>query len=227
MHCPRCFHPYEDSDHIVRCTHQEATDIWATEINTIKTWFAQYIGSNSIIEAIITGLNAWRSNWSTNTSTSFPENINNALRQQSKIGWNNLLQGFFATEWLDCIQHQLHTIKSRKSAVVALSLLQKRLWKVAFKLWEHRNSFKHDTKMRLCNHDHTSLQDEIIKEWRTGKDLMHARFAYLLDGTIADIFCKSIHAKKQWLFTIWCARDTSIGPPRNRQGPIQEYLNWK
>jgi len=142
MHCPRCFYPHEDSDHIVRCTHQEATDIWTTEIEKIKIFFPQYIGSSSIIEAIPTGLNAWRSNWCTDTNTSFPENINIALSQQSKIGWNNILQGFFAIEWLDCIQNQLHTIKSRKSATVALSLLQKRLWKVAFIPCEHRNGVK-------------------------------------------------------------------------------------
>jgi len=84
----------------------------------------------TLTSSLIAGLQAWREGTTT-------ENDAPAPTQQSQIGWGAVLEGWLGMEW--CAQQEAYWTqwKRKKSSCCWTVELIKKLWDVAWDMWDH------------------------------------------------------------------------------------------
>jgi hypothetical protein len=186
----------EDAEHVLLCPNQEAADIWEKSIQDLDKWMQSRDTALNIRTAICAGLRAWR-NGTPVLTDGYPEILKQALQQQSRIGWRNLIEGFPAKKWTEAqAQHYIWT-KSRRTGRRWAAALVKKLADTAWDMWEHRNSVAHegDTNVRS-----NIVNQQISQEFRRGFVALTRRTQRTarLD-TLAQLQKKSLNYRQQWL----------------------------
>ena len=81
---------------------------------------------------------------------------------QAEIGWKNFLFGFVALEWQQSQQEYYLSISSRRTGKRWVSALIRKLWDIAWDIWDHRNSQIHKPG-KLDEYEDTELLDADIR----------------------------------------------------------------
>ena len=92
----------------------------------------------------------------------------NAYDAQRVIGWGCFLEGSLAKNWLTVQASYFLLIGSRKTASVWARGLTQQLWKVAFRLWLHRNSWQHSDENPQHQRAITDLDKQITDAYALG-----------------------------------------------------------
>ena len=106
-------------------------------------------------------LQTWRSN---STPTYIPSNstLQTALYQQKHIGHLQFIEGYWSRLFNTCLSTHLNNINNTQSSLLLfLSKTQRRIWQIAWALWEHRNKFLHDRNKSFHPKEIKNLQEEI------------------------------------------------------------------
>ena len=94
-----------------------------------------------IQDAILHHLKDWR-----NGNVEFREyahDLRDLIQEQSNIGWQNFFEGWIPSGWEEA-QHAFYTlIRSHRTGRRWTICLIKKLWNVAWDMWEHRNGILH------------------------------------------------------------------------------------
>ena len=169
----------------------------------------------------------------TRTQTPGNVNIQLAIREQSRMGWHGMINGFISRKWRTVQHDRLNKTKSTLSAITWMALFQRRIWIIPWELWEHRNQILHQQKT-LHPTEIDSLNNEISIEWIIGlDDLPRTRYAHLFRGTLTHQIKDTPHFKQLWLASVWAARDSSSRnhrtPPIRARNAIASsfYQQWK
>ena len=141
--CPRCLTDNETTSHVLRCPEASAQTTWQTEMDNLHTWIIEKKGSEEMAQAIIEYLNSWHHDSAISDIQVYSSRLQDALQQQNQIGWQSFLEGYWSIKWREYQTHHLVSIQSQRSSVLWISQLQRRIWKVAWTLWEHRNTILH------------------------------------------------------------------------------------
>ena len=98
-----------------------------------------------------------------------------------------------------------------------------------YQMWEHRNNTLHSTCGGMNPITQRLLENEISIEWNIGQDLLteNDRDIFFRKSLTNLLKCSSFY-KISWLTTLWCTKDSAIGPSRKRNGTlILQYNKWK
>jgi hypothetical protein len=109
-----------------------------------------------------------------------------------------------------CQSQHLSQLNSQKSSILWISRVQRKIWHIAWDLWEHRNNYLHNQGTTIHAYEMSALNSETQHEWQTGLDQLLPSYQYLFDGTIIKPLSDSINQKLMWLLSIWAARDNEI-----------------
>lgn len=131
-----------------------------------------------------------------------------AIQQQNQIGWKQFIEGFWTSKWRECQQQHFDNINSPASSLLLLSKVQRRIWKIAWLMWEHRNHQLHEEMSSCPAVEQTAINDEVQNEWNLGLSMLPDRYRYLFSGTLDTKLQKSYHNKRIWLASVWLARET-------------------
>ena len=202
--CPRCGQE-EDSRHVWICHVPDARWIWLQHISKLDTWLEQQDTQPDLRCELINGMKAWSVGTPRRTFYCTPPHICQALVHQDAIGWTNLLEGCFATGWTEAQALYYHTIGSRHSGLRWTVAIIKKLWDVAWDLWEQCNGFLHDREYQETLHNMASVDAEIRFQFRQGHTHLSQQARYLFDGTVEDLLQTSIHHRQRWLASITAA----------------------
>ena len=161
---------------------------------------------SEIIEVIIHNLNCWREN---KQPTYIPANIllNKAVKEQRNIGWNHFIEGFWSKHFELCQQSHFESIKTTKSTVLLLSKTQRRIWRIAWQLWNHRNNILHDSNHSFHPQELEQINQEIHHEWTINLSTLPSSYNYLFKDTLQIILNKTHTNKLNWLITVWTIRE--------------------
>jgi hypothetical protein len=143
--CPICKADDEDRDHVMRCVD-----------STKAKWRHQLIGSvqkrctemktRKMLTTILTdGLMQWFNDKQIQPAA-YPAPFHRLIKQQNEIGWRQLFNGRFSSEW-----QQLQNQHLRSNGIKEITLtgqswtasLIVHLWKSFFDIWDQRNEFVH------------------------------------------------------------------------------------
>ena len=80
--------------------------------------------------------------------------------------------------------------------------LIKKLWDVAWDLWEQQNGFQHAREYQEATHQQAGLDDEIRYQFRKGTADLPCRVHYLFDSNLEDLLHTSLPHRRKWLTTV-------------------------
>ena len=141
--CPRCSQPHKTTSHLLQCKGFGVDLLRNDEINKLKDWIETQNLHQEIQDIIIHFLQQWRNHKSPTFKPSNPI-LQAAMHEQRHICHLQFIEGFWSTKFNQCQTHHLKNINTTQSSQLLLSKVQRRIWKVAWSLWAHRNNFLHD-----------------------------------------------------------------------------------
>ena len=112
--------------------------------------------------------------------------------------------------------------------------MQRRIWLIAWKLWEHRNKYLHETRKSIHPQDVRNIHQEIEYEYSKGLDTLPNMYQTLFQEPLSQLLERTPSQKLTWIYTIWSARET-LNPayfieqlPASAQSAIRfKYVHWK
>jgi hypothetical protein len=120
------------------CNHSEALTLWNTSLTTLEEWMLSNNGHPELVELIILGLTKWHNNERIPLSYDILEpDLAKAWSKQRRIGWTSFIEGFWVIEWRACQTTYLKHINSHKSSTLWISRVQRRIWLIAWNMWDH------------------------------------------------------------------------------------------
>lgn len=229
--CPGCQHNTETTEHILKCQASGATEEWKTSLEALKQWMEQREAAPELIHAITTGLEAWRNGQKLETPRYSLPYLSEAFEDQNEIGWKGLLHGFTAQKWEAAQELHLQFKNRNISGRRWIAALIRKLWETIWAMWRFRNSLVHQQTNTPITTINALLNITMLKELQTGPSGLPAKYNYLFQKTWKEVLKMSTNKKKQWVMTIWVARDqttpTHISTQNRHHLIISILLAWK
>lgn len=124
-----------------RVDHKSTPQVWETSLATLQSWMEAEDTDPDLSSLLLAMLRSWRSDQT--LSSSIPYGLSSFYQQQVELGDSALFSGWLAIEWESCQQAYLTFIHSRKPGKRWVTQIIKKLWNIAWDLWEHRNGILH------------------------------------------------------------------------------------
>jgi hypothetical protein len=203
--CPFCSNK-ETVMHVYTCQHQQVQDIWGKAIYDLEIELIKQQTAPEIIKELSNGLMQWQKGKTQITGS--------LIQDQNKIGWNGILEGCLGKHWI--VQqgkyYSKHKIKKREEKWA--TLVVRRLWKIAWALWEHRNDKEHtNDKEKEYTELQMAVEEEIAKGW---SDLQDADFMFTEDE-LNKARGKNLAYKRAWLRNVQGRRTAAQLDPQQRE----------
>ena len=207
--CPRCGHPHENTLHVLRCGHIDSRKKWRRGVKDLRKWLVQRQTDESLVEGLMQTLKKF--NKPGNFDSFIPDGIKEEVKQcfeaQARIGWTGFLEGMLVTQWAEFQDRHYKNQGSRKSGHRWAVELSKRLWRLVFSMWDHRNNvlFSKQKVDKLSGID--KVKRAIAEERRRGIGTLDPSFKpYFELSTETFSKMKSINLRR-WLSLIRQARE--------------------
>ena len=205
--CPNCSHSPEDTTHVLTCKATGPTKIWENSLRTLEEWMLQRQAAPELAKVIIQGLHAWRNNQPMQNNRYSLPLLQEAIETQHRLGWKSFLHGYTAKQWEHAQANYLAYKNSRVTGKRWIAALIKKMWEVIWAIWRYRNEIVHDQTNTPIRKITTLLNIAMLKELQYGLQGLPSKYAYLFKKKISEVLKTSINQKKQWVLTVWVARD--------------------
>lgn len=199
--CPRCGSS-ETVEHVWTC-EVDTAKIWEKALVSLNEWLTENGTHPELRRQIIIGLQKWRSNEANPPSSHIPW-IQTVLTQQNEFGWGAFFEGFMSIEWRQAHEKYLTRTKSFRSSRRWLSSLIRKMWQIAWDLWEHCNGYLHNKEDNLISQEvNRQLEYEFDKGTKQLRQSTRALFA----GGLEVLRKKPLEIRQQWLRRVTVARE--------------------
>ena len=88
-----------------------------------------------------------------------------------------------------------------------MAKLQNKIWQIAWTMWDHRNKHLHEENNHIHESSLAALNEQIEKELEIGLSTLPRRYERLFKRTRDRLEKDNIDQNKQWLTSVWAARD--------------------
>ena len=129
------------------------------------------------------------------------------LTAQFNIGWKLCIEGCIHKSWEDIMNNYLISLDAKTTGRRWITALIKKLWDVAWDMWQHRNDALHkeQNNLKLLGHDTTKI--EISDEYKKGADaLMESDEKALFSQSLQDILQMPFQRQQAWVDKVKAAR---------------------
>ncbi len=188
----------EDKIHIICCPHTEAALLWTSALSSLKKWLKETDTDPAIIQALTTGLQLWYQG-------AAPQTGSPALIQQSLLGWDGIMDGWLGIEW--CLQQEAYwnQWKRRKSSKRWTSKLIKKLWNIAWDMWDHRNGILHHAERPHDDIVDSTINDQVRVLFSYGVQVIPQDAFTLLQHPLEEVLEKPRRYKELWVASVQVA----------------------
>ena len=200
--CPRCKAPEETTAHIWKCPHPEATALWEKSLKKFMLWMLTQQTPLALAKIICDRLSAWRSDTEPTLKAPSLPVWGAALELQDKMGWQSFFEGTPAVGWFKFMDRHYNSRRSNKNGRRWLSAIIKKLWNIAWDLWEHRNGIVHDKQAGMTA---AKLQQEVRNEFQKGSANLPQEVRNLMRSS-KEVLAWPSHYQRSWLIRIQKAR---------------------
>jgi hypothetical protein len=160
--------------------------------------------------------------------SALPADMHTAEQHQCQLGWNNILFGRLATEWMH-LQHKHLSMKhSRKSAGRWAADMTYRLLQISHRLWMTHNGILHERdRQGLLLKDGETLQAAITHCYNRGLGALLPIDQHLRDRPLLTILAMLASDKYTWLGAIQLAHRLNHDERKNLIAKMRRSLeNW-
>ena len=202
--CPRCNQTKEDTDHIHKCDGYGADEEWEKGLTSVRTYLEKTLTKPSITDAFIHCLQRWHISRNIQLFD-FDHDIRVAIRQQHKIGWQDLLHGLSAKEWQRLQRTHYKEQGIRKSSRRWIKGLLIQLHHLSFRMWDHRNTIKHKVRKPQEKLMEDRLNRVILRHLTSTPTSLLPSDRYHLRHNAPLLLKKPVAFKKAWLLNVLAA----------------------
>ena len=93
-----CQTPHEDTQHVLQCPNITVKIEWDEQLNNLSQWMTENHGKPIMIQQIIGRLRTWQQHAPILPNNAITPLLRHAITHQTRIGWQNLLEGFLTKE---------------------------------------------------------------------------------------------------------------------------------
>lgn len=155
----------------------------------------------------------------------FPNPIRQAIREQSKIGWLDMMEGAAAKTW-QSIQRQYYKSKQiRKSSKKWMRGVLLQLHHVAWKQWNHRNKVNVTATQPQTALAEQLINEEISLQLTTRMHELMPGDYQRLNKNLVQLLSKSFQYKSNWLANVTAARQRYLRRQTNNAELIAQSRN--
>jgi hypothetical protein len=221
--CPRCGES-EDMEHVWLCKHDTAA-IWEKSLDALEQWLLIHRTHPEMTRLIIKGLQMWRTGEDTaGLSTDIPW-LREVITLQNECGWRNLFEGLLVKGWQKATALHLSRIRSPRSSRRWTSAFIRKMWQVAWDLWEHRNGYLHEADNNLISQQ---VNQNIELQFQMGTNNLDRETKKLFKlGARQVLVKKPLEIRQQWLRRVQAARlrlQNQQGGFRNERRVMANWL---
>jgi hypothetical protein len=98
----------------------------------------------------------------------------------------SFIEDYWSKEWRQCQTKYLTQLKSKKSSILWISQVQRKIWLITWEIWEQRNITLHNNGTTIHIHQMEALNEEIDQEWNTSLDQLPHQYTHLFNETKED-----------------------------------------
>ena len=209
----------EDAQHVWLCKHSGATECWEKSMVSLQRHLAKEKTAPRLARALYQGLMAWREGSEMPAIGSRFLRLEEVMRSQQTIGWRAVLEGCLTREWRGAQQRYKDFIKSRRSSLRWATALVKKLWDIAWDMWDHRNQVLHHKEK---GQHEQRVDAEIRAQFHLGPAGVTATARGLFRGGVEALLQKQVHVREAWLYRVTRGRErferVTNGYSQERQG---------
>jgi hypothetical protein len=223
--CPRCDAEDEDYRHVYQCPAQSTKREWYGALNDLRQWCNSHDTSPDITEVMIKCLKAWQA------GRRLPpyrgrDPLAYAYDAQRVIGWGCFLEGSLSNYWLTVQASYFILIGSRKAASVWARGLTQQLWKVAFRLWLHRNSWQHSDKNLQHQRAITDLDKQITYAYALGSAVVQPEHHHIFKISLPQRLKTTMLDKQKWVECFELAQAKARAHKQRRGETRRRFRAW-
>ena len=191
--CPLC-NETEENIHILRCKSEDATDRWTASISTLEQKFIDKHTPPNTVDMIVNLLHMWRDN-TDNIPSCTLVSLSHAILAQKLIGQQAFMEGYLSVEWK---AHASTFSTNKKSPQRWTALLVKKLWLVAFDMWDHICNILHknDLSNKVKDLENINRSIRSLLSIRTIELMPHERRLFHI--TEASILAQTPKFRREW-----------------------------
>jgi len=194
---------------------------WTNAIEELKVWMENQDTDEYITTAITQHLLHWYDP-TTPVNQSPPSEISAAIRQQSLLGWEQLVFGRLGTYWGES---QLRYVQANRPTKIKSirrwkASLVRKLLEMAWDFWDHRNGELHRVELSILHHD---IQVHIRQEFSLG-DINNHRLRQLMKPGADAITARPLAQQQDWLRSVRIHRSHHQASSEFRQQQQQQRI---
>jgi len=194
--CPRCKATDEDKQHILTCPAPEVRSLWEKQLKVIDLWLWDEGTDTQLRDHLMMYLRSWP--LAPATSPMSPPFV----EDQADIGHQYMMDRWLSQEWRAHQEQTWTQIHSQKLSKRWTSELIKKLWNVAWDMWEQRNEVLHNSD---TNHGlilETTVNDQIRQIYAIGLGQLACRDFGLMKNSVDQQLQLPLQAKRLWAESI-------------------------
>jgi hypothetical protein len=179
------------------CDQVDALSLWNTALLDLDRWMVSVQTDPDIREIIIHNL----SNWPTGLHPHNPLDRKTflAFDQQCDIGWNVMIEGWITFEWAATQEEYYKFLGSWRTGRRWVIALIKKLWQIAWDLWQHHNNVLHEQENDVAQKESEQLNRRIrTLFFRSLSILRRTPDGYLLKTSLSALVDKPLIYRQEW-----------------------------
>ena len=174
-------------------------------------------------------LSAWCSQRTPHSILTFSRKYQSLISQQTRLGWGNMFHGIISKQQVIIqTKYYLYSIHFKISPHKWMAVFQRRIWCIAWLLWEDRNTILHTNHSII--EESTYINNTIITELRRSSDGLPRDCNHLFTIRPDQLLQKDTVTKQQWLYSVWSATDFHLSNivHRDQENTFNNFLlHWR
>jgi hypothetical protein len=187
--CPHCKSP-ESTQHVWQCQTPQTDAIWKTGLKELRVELGRMQTKVTTMDQIEKGLNSWR-----NLSQLDGANETGAFKYQSELGWGHFFEGRHHVQWRKDQEAVYLETNSKLTGKKWSSAIIRKVWEIAWKLWEHRNNTIYNKE---CILQGEIIDEKVVKLWNNTEMRKIKALRKIIPDELSAILSTSLSQKQQW-----------------------------
>ena len=126
------------------------------------------------------------------------------MQNQEAIGWQAFFEGYLACDWAATQQTYYDWVGSRRTGRRWATEIIKKLWNIAWDLWEHRNGYVHSALQPTTKI--VQMVKAIRQEFQLGSAMLAVGDQPLFSKSINQLLQSPYEVQKAWIDLVQVAR---------------------
>jgi hypothetical protein len=215
--CPFCQQP-EYPLHVYKCHNVEVERKWHEELENFKKDLQSANTNPLVIDNLLLGLRAWRKDEQNGS--------HGLLADQNAIGWNAVLEGCLGISWTTAQEDYIREENIQQNSLKWGILVVRKLWKIAWELWQHRNLKEHNQDKEK---ETERIRIQIATEIEIGHQHINELYQFFKDTEINKLQGSNQGYQLAWLRNVkarrtWAKRQEGSNEMQSKRRNLRQFL---